>query len=67
MHWHSGGIWHVLGFLVYGTVFAHTIWSGIRPGPRESRKKLDRIIRVAGGLLVLLFFLFCFFLAPSPK
>lgn len=67
MHWHSGGFWHVLAFLGYGTVFVHTIWSGIRPGPRDSRKMLDRVIRVAGGLFVLLFFLFGFFLAPSTQ
>jgi hypothetical protein len=67
VHWHSGGVWHVMGFLGYGTVFTHTIWSGIHPGPRDSRRKLDRLIRVAGGLFVLLFFLLCFFLAPSPK
>lgn len=67
MHWHSGGLGHVLGFLGYATLFLHTIWSGIRPGPHDSVKKLDRVIRIAGGLFVLLFFLFGFFVVPSPQ
>jgi hypothetical protein len=30
-----------------------TAWSGFRPGPSDSRKWYDRLIRAVGGLIVL--------------
>jgi hypothetical protein len=40
--------------ILYCLVFLKTVKSGFRPGPKDSKKMADRIIRAGGGMFLLL-------------
>lgn len=67
MHSHLQWFWRVIVLLGYCAYFVRVVKSGLQPGPNDSDKMVDRVIRVGGGLFILVFFVVVFFIFNPPK
>ena len=68
MHALQAWFWRLIVLLGYCVYLVEIVKSGIHPGPKDSKNMVDRVIRVAGGLFILIIFLIAFFVFnPPPK
>jgi hypothetical protein len=62
---HNRLIGVLLTLTLYCLFFLRIVKSGLRPGPNDPQKMLDRVIRVGGGVILLIFMLLAAYFATQ--